>query len=116
MRAYPMLIDGQLVNTVEQDEVINPALAAPFATCSRAGRAHVDEAVAAAARAYRTWRTDEALRRQKLNECAAALQTHAAEVADVFCASRLGASYDGTFGALAGGDLRAIVDRATPVV
>ena len=28
------------------------------------------------------------------------------EVADVFCASRLGSSYDGTFGALAGGDLR----------
>lgn len=39
-----------------------------------------------------------------------------AEVADVFCASRLGASYDGIFGALAGGDLRAIVERTTPVV
>jgi putative acyl-CoA dehydrogenase len=39
-----------------------------------------------------------------------------AEVADVFCASRLGSSYDGTFGALDGGDLRAIVARATPVV
>lgn len=38
------------------------------------------------------------------------------EVADVFCASRLGSSYDGTFGALDGGDLRAIVDRATPTV
>ncbi len=37
------------------------------------------------------------------------------EVADVFCASRLGPSYDGAFGALAGGDLRAIVDRTTPV-
>ncbi|MGY2703113.1 acyl-CoA dehydrogenase family protein [Nocardioides sp. HB32] len=38
------------------------------------------------------------------------------EVADVFCASRLGSAYDGTFGALEGGDLRAIVARATPVV
>ena len=28
------------------------------------------------------------------------------EVADAFCASRLGASYNGTFGTLAGGDLR----------
>lgn len=37
------------------------------------------------------------------------------EVADTFCASRLGTSYDGTFGTLGGGDLRAIVDRATPV-
>jgi len=39
-----------------------------------------------------------------------------AEVADVFCASRLGTSYDGTFGALEGGDLRGIVDRAMPRV
>jgi len=39
-----------------------------------------------------------------------------AEVADVFCASRLGTSYDGVFGTLAGGDLRAIVERATPTV
>ncbi|WP_028645224.1 acyl-CoA dehydrogenase family protein [Nocardioides sp. URHA0020] len=38
------------------------------------------------------------------------------EVADVFCASRLGSSYDGVFGTLDGGDLRAIVERATPVV
>jgi putative acyl-CoA dehydrogenase len=39
-----------------------------------------------------------------------------AEVADAFCATRLGTSYGGTFGTLPGGDLRAIVDRATPVV
>jgi putative acyl-CoA dehydrogenase len=38
------------------------------------------------------------------------------EVADVFCASRLGSSYDGVYGALEGGDLRAIVDRTTPTV
>ena len=36
------------------------------------------------------------------------------EVADAFCASRLGTEYDGTFGTLAGGDLRAIMERATP--
>jgi putative acyl-CoA dehydrogenase len=38
------------------------------------------------------------------------------EVADAFCASRLGTSYDGTFGTLDGGDLRAIVERTTPTV
>ena len=38
------------------------------------------------------------------------------EVADAFCASRLGTSYDGTFGTLDAGDLRAIVERATPVL
>ncbi|MBS42295.1 MAG: DNA alkylation response protein [Nocardioides sp.] len=37
------------------------------------------------------------------------------EVADLFCASRLGSSYDGVFGTLEGGDLRAVVERTTPV-
>ncbi|QIK76264.1 acyl-CoA dehydrogenase family protein [Nocardioides piscis] len=39
-----------------------------------------------------------------------------ADVADAFCSSRLGTAYNGTFGTLSGGDLRAIVDRTTPVV
>ncbi|EON23539.1 MULTISPECIES: acyl-CoA dehydrogenase family protein [Nocardioides] len=38
------------------------------------------------------------------------------EVADAFCASRLGTSFNGTFGTLTGGDLRAIVERTTPVL
>lgn len=47
----------------------------------------------------------------------ALLVQHApAEVADIFCASRLGTSYDGVFGTLDGGDLGAVVARATPVV
>lgn len=83
MQSYAMLIDGQMVTTPEQDPVINPAQGAPFATCSRASKTHVDEAVAAAAKAYRSWRTDEALRRQKLQECAATLQARAADIAQV---------------------------------
>ena len=41
-----------------------------------------------------------------------------AEVADAFCGSRLGTAYDGTYGTLTSSvaDLRAIVERATPVV
>ena len=35
-------------------------------------------------------------------------------VADAFCASRLGTTYGGTFGALPGGDLTSIVERTTP--
>jgi putative acyl-CoA dehydrogenase len=47
----------------------------------------------------------------------ALLVRHApAEVADAFCGSRLGSSYDGTFGALAGADLGPIVERATPTL
>lgn len=83
MQTYPMLIDGRMVSTPEQDPVINPATGAAFSTCARARPAHIDEAVAAAARAYRGWRSDESVRRQKLNECAAALQTRAADIARV---------------------------------
>jgi putative acyl-CoA dehydrogenase len=40
-----------------------------------------------------------------------------AVVADAYCASRLGSAWGGgTFGTLDGGDLRAIVERATPAV
>jgi acyl-CoA reductase-like NAD-dependent aldehyde dehydrogenase len=83
MKNYPMLIDGRPVDTPEHDPVINPAHGTPFATCARASSAHVDAAVAAAARAYTSWRRDEALRRQKLHECAAALQGRATEIAQV---------------------------------
>jgi putative acyl-CoA dehydrogenase len=39
-------------------------------------------------------------------------------VADAFCDSRLGSSYDGTYGALStsAADLRTIVARTTPVL
>jgi len=81
MQSYPMLIDGESVSAREQDPVINPALGEPFATCPRATKEHVDQAVDAAARAYRSWRRDESLRRAKLKECAAALQGRAQEIA-----------------------------------
>ena len=83
MQSYGMLIDGRAVNTTEQDPVINPAFGEPFATCARASKAHVGEAVDAAARAFKTWRKDEAFRRQKLGECAAVLQAKAGEIAPV---------------------------------
>ena len=38
------------------------------------------------------------------------------EVADAFCSSRLGTSYDGTFGMLDSGGLKTIVERATPTM
>src|SRR5688572_4266359 len=70
MESYAMLIDGRAVRVAEQDDVIDPAKGEPFATVPRATRAHVDDAVGAASRAYKTWRTDEAVRRRALGECA----------------------------------------------
>ncbi len=78
---YGMLINGRIVQTPERDDVINPALGAAFASCPRGSTAHVDEAVTAAAGAYKTWRTDEALRRAKIAECAAAIQGRVQDIA-----------------------------------
>lgn len=83
MESFSMVIDGRLVQTPEQDEVINPATGAAFATCARASRANIDAAVAAAGRALPAWRADEGMRRQKLIECATAIQGQAAEIAQV---------------------------------
>ena len=63
---YAMVIDGRPVTTGQWDDVINPAKGEPFAQCPRGTRANVDEAVDAAARAFKTWRKDEAVRRQAL--------------------------------------------------
>jgi len=83
MNSYAMLIDGRSVNTPEQDPVINPAFGEPFATCARGTSAHVEAAMQAAAAAFKTWRKDEAFRRQKLRECAAAIQGKVQEIATV---------------------------------
>ncbi|HVM96710.1 MAG TPA: aldehyde dehydrogenase family protein [Candidatus Acidoferrales bacterium] len=83
MSSYSMLIDGKSVATTEQDPVINPALGEPFASVPRASKAHVDEAMEAAASAFHRWRKDEDFRRQKLGECAAAIKGRAQEIANV---------------------------------
>ncbi|MBI3785118.1 MAG: aldehyde dehydrogenase family protein [Deltaproteobacteria bacterium] len=83
MSSYAMLINGKSVTTSDQDPVINPAFGESFAAVPRASKAHIDEAMEAAALAFRTWRKDEAFRRQKLNECAAAIQSRVHDIANV---------------------------------
>jgi acyl-CoA reductase-like NAD-dependent aldehyde dehydrogenase len=81
MQSYPMLIGGKAVTTTDSDPVINPASGEDFATCPRATTTHLEEAVDAALGAYRTWRTDERLRRAKLKECARAVEENAERLA-----------------------------------
>jgi acyl-CoA reductase-like NAD-dependent aldehyde dehydrogenase len=77
---YAMVIDGRLVETAERRPVVNPALGEPFATCAWPGPTHVDDAVAAAERAFATWRKDEGLRRAKLRACAEAIRARAGDI------------------------------------
>jgi acyl-CoA reductase-like NAD-dependent aldehyde dehydrogenase len=53
---FSLLIDGELRKSKEQLDVINPATGAVFAHCPKASRADLDEAVAAARRAFAGWK------------------------------------------------------------
>jgi acyl-CoA reductase-like NAD-dependent aldehyde dehydrogenase len=53
---FSLLIGGNLVSSDEHLDVIDPALGKVFARAPAASRAHLDEAVRAARRAFETWR------------------------------------------------------------
>ncbi len=53
---FSLLIDGELVQSAQKLDVIDPALGAIFARCPAAGRAELDHAAAAARRAFPAWR------------------------------------------------------------
>jgi acyl-CoA reductase-like NAD-dependent aldehyde dehydrogenase len=55
MSDYKLLINGKLVDGDATLDVVNPATEAVFATCARASKAQLDQAVAAAQAAFPTW-------------------------------------------------------------
>jgi len=55
MSNFKLLIDGRLVDGDATLDVINPATEEVFATCARASRAQLNEAVAAAKAAFPAW-------------------------------------------------------------
>ncbi len=74
---FAQLIDGELVGSDRSLDVINPATGKVFARCPAATRAHLDQAVAAARRAFGDWRQrsfDE--RAQHLKRVAEVLREH----------------------------------------
>ncbi|CAN5852696.1 aldehyde dehydrogenase family protein [soil metagenome] len=75
MGPFKLLIDGHLVDGASTMSVINPATEQELAVCARASKAQLDQAVAAAKRAFPAWRDtpiDE--RRKALNAMADAIQ------------------------------------------
>jgi acyl-CoA reductase-like NAD-dependent aldehyde dehydrogenase len=81
MSQYTMTIDGKAVAGESEFGVINPATGQVFAKAPECSRAQLDQAMEAAARAFKGWRRDEAKRRQVLMECAKALQAKVGELA-----------------------------------
>jgi acyl-CoA reductase-like NAD-dependent aldehyde dehydrogenase len=82
MSDYKLLIDGALVDGASEMDVINPASEEVLAKCPRASRGQLDQAVAAAQKAFPAWRdTPIAERKAKLLAIADAIQANAADLA-----------------------------------
>lgn len=80
--AYQLLIDGELVDGASTLDVIDPASGAVFETCARADEAQLEQAIAAAKRAFPGWAArPHAERRDHLSKLADAMQ----ERFDEFC-------------------------------
>lgn len=80
--AYRLLIDGKLVDGASTLDVINPATGAVFETCACADEAQLEQAIAAAKRAFPAWASlPHAARRDYLNRLADAVQARS----DEFC-------------------------------
>ena len=82
MSEFELLIGGRLVAGAARLEVINPATEEIFASCARASKAQLDEAVAAAKAAFPKWSsTPIAERRKAIIAMADILEAHAPELA-----------------------------------
>ena len=83
-----MTIDGAQVGAEATFGVINPATGEVFDQAPECSRAQLDNAMQAAATAFRTWRRDEAARRALLGVCAEAITAHADELARALTAEQ----------------------------
>ena len=81
--SFSLTINGKEAATKGTYGVINPATGSVFAEAPDCTDAQLDDAMTAAAEAFRGWRKDEEKRRQALRDCAAAIDAHADEVARV---------------------------------
>jgi acyl-CoA reductase-like NAD-dependent aldehyde dehydrogenase len=82
VEAFTHTIDGRGATSPASFDVINPATGAAFARCPDASREQLDEAVAAARRAWTPWsRLSFDERRDLLRRFAAGMRVHAEELA-----------------------------------
>jgi acyl-CoA reductase-like NAD-dependent aldehyde dehydrogenase len=83
MSDFSMTIGGRSGESGGTFGVINPATGDVFAQAPQCTREQLDAAMQSAAEAYKSWRRDDARRRQALQDCAAAISNHVAELAPI---------------------------------
>jgi acyl-CoA reductase-like NAD-dependent aldehyde dehydrogenase len=82
MKDFPLLIGGRLVDGEMTMDVINPASEEKVASCSRASKTQLDQAVAAAKAAFPGWsKTPIAERKAVIAKIAGVIEANAAELA-----------------------------------
>jgi len=81
---FSLLVDGKLEKSDRNLDVINPALGEVFARCPAATREHLDRAVAAARRAFESWRARSFAERAELvKRMSERLREHQDELAEL---------------------------------
>jgi acyl-CoA reductase-like NAD-dependent aldehyde dehydrogenase len=85
MSDFTLTIDGKAVAAADSFGVINPSTGAVFTQAPECTKAQLDAAMDSADAAYRSWRLDEAKRRQALRDVAEVLRQKAPELGQVLC-------------------------------
>ncbi len=81
MTQFNLIIDGKKVKTDKQFNVLNPATGEIVGQCPNADLQHLDQAVAAAKKAFPSWsRIDDELRVKLINDLADAMEHHQEEL------------------------------------
>lgn len=84
MNPFGLIIDGRKIVTEKTFGVRNPATGEVFAQCPVAEMSHLDQAVAAARKAFAAWsRVDDAVRKEKVNALADILEKHMPELMEI---------------------------------
>jgi len=80
MADHALIIDGKPLAAASSFDVIDPSTGAAFAACPDCSREQLDQAMDAAALAFRSWSKDEPARRAALVAAAEALVPHAESI------------------------------------
>ncbi len=88
MREAVMTIGGAPIRVTRMFGVINPATGKVFAEAPDCSKSELDDAMDAAERAFRTWRSDEKARREGLQRAAEAIMNAQSELAALLTAEQ----------------------------
>lgn len=88
MQSLTTTSGGQALKDGASFDVVNPATGGVFAQAPACSPEQLDAAVRAADKAFRTWQSDEAYRRERLGAAADALDAHAEQIGKVLTAEQ----------------------------